>query len=62
MSSAKQWKEMLCFLKMDPKGSRYREKRMRPKMDHWGTPQESGATEEEYPPSLTEKLLAVRYD
>ncbi len=31
-------------------------------MDPWGTPQESGAADEENSPRWTEKLLSVRYD
>lgn len=53
---------MLCFLKMDPKGSMYREKSMGPRMEPWGTPQERGATDEEQFPRWTAKLLSVKYD
>ena len=47
-SSAKQWNEMLCFLKMEPRGSRYKAKRIGDKIEPWGTPQTSGAAAEEY--------------
>ncbi len=53
---------MLCFLKMSPKGSIYKENNIGPNMDPWGTPQESGAADEENSPRWTEKLLSVRYD
>lgn len=62
MSSAKQWKGMLCFLKLDPKDSIYKEKRMGPRMEPWGTPQVSGAAIEQYSLRWTEKILSVRYD
>ena len=51
---------MLCFLIIFPRGSMYRQKRTGPKMDPWGTPQDTGAEGEENCPIDTVKDLLVR--
>ncbi len=53
---------MPCFLKMDPKGSRYREKRVGARTDPRGTPQVSLPKEAVKFPILNEKVLFVRKD
>lgn len=43
-------------------GSMYKEKRMGPRIESWGTPQDRGAEDDAESPSLTEKHLSDRYD
>lgn len=51
---------MLYFLRRNPKDSMYKENRVGPKTDPWGTPQQIGAKEVEYCPIVTEKDLSDR--
>ena len=53
---------MPCFLKINPKGSRYSAKRMGPRIEPWGTPEDRGAEDDIEPPTLTVKPLPVTYD
>ncbi len=62
VSSAEQWKDRPCFLKIEPNGSIYNEKRIGAKIDPWGTPNDKEATPEEYSPILTLKLWLEKYD
>ena len=45
---------------ISPRGSIYRLKRIGPRIDPCGTPEETGATEEEKLSTVTEKVLSVR--
>ena len=42
---------------IDPSGNMYNEKRIGPRIDPCGTPQERGAMEEVRSPTITEKVL-----
>jgi len=41
-------------------GSIYKENKIGPRIEPWGTPQKRGAADEEYSPIITEKLLLAK--
>ncbi len=57
-----QWNETLYFLKIVPRGGIYKENRIGPKMEPWGTQHEKHAEEDIKSPRRTEKLLPDKYD
>lgn len=61
MSSLERWKETLCFLKTDPKGSIYKENQMGPRIESWGTPQLRGAEADKNSPWLTKTSINEQY-
>lgn len=52
----------LCFVIIDPRDSKYNEKRIEPRIDPCDTPQGRDACDEWRSPIITEKLLFARYD
>ena len=47
----------MCLAVIDLSGNMYNEKRIGPRIDPCGTPQERGEMEEDRSPTITEKVL-----
>ena len=53
---------MSCLVQMEPRGQVYRVKRISPRTDPWGTPNDNTIGDDVAFPTLTLWVLPVRYD